>query len=854
MKSLKHLPNFTHIKQLLNSMNFKKSIPICLLLILLFKVSWSQTNIPPSIQAIGNTAYCPLSEVNVVSSFDIIDPDDTSIQAFYIQISEGYVNGEDLLKLNNSATHSKITTQWSALEGKLTLQSAITPEMNYTDLIAAVKDIVFSSSSVTISGNRSFSFTIGSANYLPSTDHYYEYISNIGITWSDAKVAAENRTYFGLEGYLATITSPDEAKLAGEQASGAGWIGGSDAESEGNWKWVTGPEKGTFFWYGLAVGNSPTFAFWNTNEPNNLGDEDYAHITAPGVGILGSWNDLSNTGSTSGDFQPKGYIVEYGGMPDDPEVNISTSTNIYIPAITSTVPSTRCGPGELTLIAKSDVGSVVWHDTPTGGTTLFTGENFKPTIINTTTYYASVVGAGCGESPRIPIIATANELPDIKSVLNFKNCDIDNVNDGFTNFNLNEATEIITKGDNELRVSYHLTIADAEAEINAVNAYPFNNQTATTVYARVEKPNACFLISTINLEVSTTAFPEGYVYNLVGCDNLDANDGITTFNLTSASNQLIGQFPSGQNLRVSYFKNLIDAQSEENEITDQTNYMNTLSYNETLFVRVESADNGACYGIGPNLLLTVNPSPEFEVNPEEALCLNLGPLVIETFNADGDYSYEWLNDKNEVISTEPTATVNSKGVYTVTATSDANCTSAPKTISVKESDLSSITLNDILIKDDSDNNTITINTDNLGIGDYEFALDDEDDSYQTEPIFENVAAGIHTLYIREQNNCGTISIDVSVIGFPKFFTPNNDGFNDTWSIKGIREDTFEMSSIYIYDRFGKMLAKTDVNDFGWDGNYKGKPMPASDYWFKVQLTDKNGAVRNRKGHFSLVRR
>ena len=51
-----------------------------------------------------------------------------------------------------------------------------------------------------------------------------------------------------------------------------------------------------------------------------------------------------------------------------------------------------------------------------------------------------------------------------------------------------------------------------------------------------------------------------------------------------------------------------------------------------------------------------------------------------------------------------------------------------------------------------------------------------------------------------------------------------------------------------------MLAKTDVNDLGWDGTYKGKLMPASDYWFKVQLTDKNGAVRNRKGHFSLVRR
>ncbi|MDY7394753.1 T9SS type B sorting domain-containing protein [Aureibaculum sp. 2210JD6-5] len=825
-----------------------------IILFLFTYLSWSQNNVPPTINAVGNQAYCPLSEVNIVTSFDIIDPDDSTIKALYIQISEGYVNGEDELKLNNSTSHPNIVSSWSMLEGKLTLNGANGLDVNYTDLIAAVKDVVFTNNSVNVSGNRSFSFTIGSANYLPSTDHYYEYVSDIGITWTDAKVAAENRTYLGLQGYLVTITSADEAKLAGEQAKGTGWIGGSDAETEGNWKWETGPEKGTFFWFGLAVGNSPTFAFWNTNEPNDLNGEDYAHITDPNIGIPGSWNDLSNTGAAEGDFQPKGYIVEYGGMPGDPVVNISASTEMYIPTINATFPATRCGPGQISLKATSAIGDVVWHNSPTGGSILFTGEIFNPNITNTTTFYASVVGAGCEESPRIPVIATAKELPDILPMLNFKNCDVDEVADGYTIFNLNEATEIITKGNDELRVSYHLSVADAESNINSINPFPFENQTSTTVYARVEKPNACFLISTVNLEVSTTSFTNGYSYNLVGCDNLDANDGIAVFDLTEASNQLINQFPTGQNLKVAYFKNLVDAQLEENEIIDQANYINENPYTETLFVRVESANNGACYGISPSLVLKVNPSPEFEIETNAAFCLNIGILTLETFNPKDDYSYEWKNENDETISTDPTATVTSKGIYTVTATSTLGCTSTPKTITVKESDLANITLNDILIKDDSENNSITINTENLGIGDYEFALDDADGAYQTEPLFENVSAGIHTIYIREQNNCGTTSIDVSVIGFPKFFTPNNDGFNDTWQIKGINEDSFQMSTIYIYDRFGKMLAKTNVNDKGWDGTYKGNPMPASDYWFKVQLTDKNGNVRNRKGHFSLVRR
>ena len=196
-----------------------------------------------------------------------------------------------------------------------------------SEIINAVKAVTYSNSQANVSGAREFSITIGEANYLPSSGHYYEYVADNLITWQDARADAQARTYYGLQGYLATITSLDEAVLCGEQTQGAGWIGGTDEAEEGVWKWVTGPEGlagGVEFWRGGPGGSTTTFAYWNSGEPNNTnGGEDYAHITAPGIGIEGSWNDLRTTGETSPAFQAKGYIVEYGGMPGDPELQIA---------------------------------------------------------------------------------------------------------------------------------------------------------------------------------------------------------------------------------------------------------------------------------------------------------------------------------------------------------------------------------------------------------------------------------------------------------------------------------------------------------------------------------------------------
>lgn len=92
-----------------------------------------------------------------------------------------------------------------------------------------------------------------------------------------------------------------------------------------------------------------------------------------------------------------------------------------------------------------------------------------------------------------------------------------------------------------------------------------------------------------------------------------------------------------------------------------------------------------------------------------------------------------------------------------------------------------------------------------------------------------------------------MSQKINIINYTRFFTPNNDGYHDTWTIKGIANQT--ISFIQIYDRYGKLLKKLDPASKGWDGTFNGHQMPPDDYWFQITLND----GKTHSGHFSLLR-
>jgi len=678
------------------------------------KSNYFLANVAPTITATGDQAYCPLSNINIVTSISITDPDDSGTDAVYIQISSGYVNGEDILTLNNASSHTTITSSWSSTEGKLTLKSPTGIPVTYIDFENAIKDIQFSSSSATPSGIKNFSISIGQANYLPRNGHYYEYVPNLGISWTNARAAADVRTYYGLKGYLATITAADEAQLSGKQAPGAGWIGGSDSETEGVWKWMTGPEAGTIFWNGLANGSTPNFAFWNTGEPNQAGDEDYAHITAPGVGIPGSWNDLQEAGNPSGSYQAKGYIVEYGGTPGDPVLQLSASTKLTVASISSTTPASRCDAGTVTLKATATIGTINWYDSLTGGNFMGTGANFTTPIINTTTsYYVETTTTNCA-SKRTAVEAKIIITPTITNT----NSPVTNCGPGL----------------------FTLT---ATPSVGTINWY---SQIGGTVVGN----GTSYITPTINS--NTTYYAEAI------------NNGCT--NNTKVPVQLI-VYPLPA-------------------VTDQT---------------VEKCNSSS---------ITLDASIP-------------------------NMKYLWSTGE-----TTQTITVSTTGVYTVNVTSPApqNCTSK-KTITVIENnkpEIKNITVDDTTV-------TIElIKAENY----FEFSIDGL--NYQDSNVFTNAPSGLQTAYVRDRNQCTTDTKTFIVIIVPKFFTPNNDGYNDVWEVKGLAD--YPLGEVTLFDRYGKLITQLNNYNRSWDGTLNKRALPATDYWYVLKLDPQSPEV---KGHFSLKR-
>ena len=447
-----------------------------------------------------------------------------------------------------------------------------------------------------------------------------------------------------------------------------------------------------------------------------------------------------------------------------------------------------------------------------------------------------------------------NPKPVVNTIVTLKQCDTDN--DATTTFNLTQANILIST-DTALTFSYHNSLNGANDNNDFVSdEISFLATNGSSVWARVTNSSGCFRVSQVNLVVSATTIAQSYRYTIddVCDDYLSATDpdgdGIGYFNLTEIEPALVAQFPIGQSYNFSYYLNQSDAETEQNAITDITNFRNTIPNTQLVWVRIES-NLYECAGLGPFLELIVNPLPDTDLGDDFVICIDpvtgIGSQIINaTPITPGNYSYLWtpVNPDGNIA----TFNVTSAGTYSVVVTNlNTSCSFTDSINTTLSSEPESVSAALITPAFSTGLNSIQA-TALGGFGSYEYSLNGFD--WQSSSLFTDLPDGSYIVYVRDIEGCGLLTTNmVQTISYPNYFTPNGDGYNDRWIIN-LPDEYFGL--ITIYDRYGKLIKQLSPDGSGWDGTFNGQLLPSTDYWFKVEYTEDN-TRKEFKSHFSLKR-
>jgi gliding motility-associated-like protein len=290
-------------------------------------------------------------------------------------------------------------------------------------------------------------------------------------------------------------------------------------------------------------------------------------------------------------------------------------------------------------------------------------------------------------------------------------------------------------------------------------------------------------------------------------------------------------------------------QSNNNVTGSWSPALNNLATTEYTF----TPDIGQC-ATQAKLTITVNPKPT-PLLKDGMICIDKSTnAIIQSYILDSKlndvaYNFEWFLNGNKIYNAiDSTLETIEKGTYAVIATNKiTNCTSKLVQATVTETFSNSTIIEITQTNAFSNDATVTISI-LQGTGTYEYQLDQGE--FQLSNVFSEVPAGTHTINVRDIDGCTDLTKEIVIVGYPKFFTPNGDGHNDTWNIIGFSSQS--NPAIYIFDRYGKLLKQINSTDFGWDGTYNGHQMPATDYWFKV-IYFEDGINKEFKSHFSLKR-
>lgn len=386
----------------------------------------------------------------------------------------------------------------------------------------------------------------------------------------------------------------------------------------------------------------------------------------------------------------------------------------------------------------------------------------------------------------------------------------------------------------------HYTIIDKDGVpffLDNLNSNIFYNLPPGIYTFQVEDPCGNIVNRIFDVNTLLSLVQIGQPQNMVQCYNVIT--GNETFDLTQQNNVIFNQ-QSTLDFTLSYHPSLTDAQNNTNQINNLTLY-NPNANPATIYARMIYNAVPNCYEI-KSFDLIAGQTPTIALNDLYQSCFS-NPVALDASPGNlPTTTYFWSDGTNQ-----PNLTVTQPGItqLTITATNDYGngqvCTNT-KDIEVHISETPVI--DHLETADWTENeNSITVFTKNSG--QFEYSIDGT--NYQDSSLFTGLEPGIYTIYVRDQLGCGIDTESIWLLYYPNFFTPNDDGYNDTWFIEN---GTLEPNmTVYIYDRYGKLITELDKTNPKWNGQYNDHQAVSTDYWFVVNRQD----GRIHKGHFALKR-
>ena len=559
-------------------------------------------------------------------------------------------------------------------------------------------------------------------------------------------------------------------------------------------------------------------------------------------GIIGIWQIISSTLNS----------VIYEFTPNPGQCATTTTMTIIVyprPEVTITSASTSYCDGSVTNITLSSTipgTTYTWNALSSNlDTTLVfsgSGSTISQTLdlvnnlnVGFVTYSVTPFANGCSGTPQ-QITIYANPIPEMTASPTLSEiCSGDTAHIDFTS--------------NISGVSYSWTFS-ATGVTGASNGsgtsidQVLTSSDATTggfvIYTITPELNGC-LGTSVTVQVDVKPRPEffGTIPTTILCSGETTNIGLsasitgTNFEWTVVSSNVTGA-SDGSGIAIV-----------------QT--LEAPSVTGTAVYTVVPVLNG-CYGSPITVTVTVNPLPK-PVLEDGTLCIiQATGEVYQTYtlntglSATG-YSFDWYFNGGLIAGANaPTYTADEVGLYSVIVTNTTTTCESEEVFATVDFVNPATSFSTVVTEAFTNNATITVSVPD-GTGTLLYQLDEG--AYQESNVFTGVSAGEHTVTVIDTEGCTFMTQTVLVIDYPKYFTPNGDGHNDTWNIIGMNQAD---AKLYIFDRYGKLIKQISPSSGsdGWDGTYNGQQLPSTDYWFSLDYTE-NGAAKQFKAHFSMKR-